>query len=54
MMLPGLLLMATAVYRLNPDVERGPRVVLAVLAALLAICPAGALGGAIQVEILPH
>ncbi|MEH0986270.1 hypothetical protein [Micromonospora sp. CPCC 205556] len=52
MMLPGLLLMATAVYRLNPDVERGPRVVLAVLTALVAICPAGVLGGAIQVEIL--
>ncbi|MGW0244765.1 hypothetical protein [Micromonospora chalcea] len=54
MMLPGLLLMATAVYRLNPDMERGPRVVLAVLTALVAICPAGALGGAIQVEILQH
>ncbi|MEH0822748.1 MULTISPECIES: hypothetical protein [unclassified Micromonospora] len=54
MMLPGLLLMATAVYRLNPDMERGPRIVLAVSAALVAICPAGALGGAIQVEILHH
>jgi len=52
MMLPGLLLMATAVFRLNPDLERGPRVLLAVLAALVAICPAGVLGGAIQVEIL--
>ncbi|WP_406068937.1 DUF1707 domain-containing protein [Micromonospora sp. NBC_01638] len=52
MMLPGLLLMATAVYRLNPHLERGPRVVLAVLTALVAICPAGVLGGAIQVEIL--
>lgn len=52
MMLPGLLLMATAVYRLNPDLEAGPRVVLAVLTALVAICPAGVLGGAIQVEIL--
>ncbi|WP_091106580.1 DUF1707 domain-containing protein [Micromonospora citrea] len=52
MMLPGLLLMATAVYRLNPDLERGARVVFAVLTAVVAICPAGALGGAIQVEIL--
>ncbi|MGC4868151.1 DUF1707 SHOCT-like domain-containing protein [Micromonospora sp. DT53] len=52
MMLPGLLLMATAVYRLNPDLERGPRVLLAVVTALAAICPAGVLGGAIQVEIL--
>jgi hypothetical protein len=54
MMSPGLLLMATAVYRLNLDMGRGPRVVLAVMAALVAICPAGALGGAIQVEILHH
>ncbi|MGC4746832.1 DUF1707 SHOCT-like domain-containing protein [Micromonospora sp. DT201] len=54
MMLPGLLLMATAVYRLNPDVERGTRVFLAVLMAMVAICPAGVLGGAIQVEILGH
>ncbi|MEH0927022.1 hypothetical protein [Micromonospora sp. CPCC 205558] len=52
MMLPGLLLIATAVYRLNPDMERGPRVLLALVAALVAICPAGVLGGAIQVEIL--
>ena len=52
MMLPGLLLMATAVYRLNPDMERGPRILLAVVTALVAICPAGVLGGAIQVEIL--
>ncbi|MFC4017292.1 hypothetical protein ACFOW4_04955 [Micromonospora sp. GCM10011542] len=54
MMLPGLLLMATAVYRLNPDMERGPRVAFAVMTALVAICPAGVLGGAIQVEILHH
>ncbi|MEH0824351.1 MULTISPECIES: hypothetical protein [unclassified Micromonospora] len=52
MMLPGLLLMATAVYRLNPDFERKPRVLSAVLIALVTICPAGVLGGAIQVEIL--
>jgi hypothetical protein len=52
MMLPGLLLMATAVYRLNPDMERGPRVLLAVMTALVTICPAGVVGGAIQVEIL--
>ncbi|MEV4658846.1 hypothetical protein [Micromonospora sp. NPDC049301] len=52
MMLPGLLLMATAVYRLNPHLERGPRALLAVFTALVAICPAGVLGGAIQVEIL--
>ncbi|RAO00725.1 hypothetical protein LAH08_02978 [Micromonospora noduli] len=51
-MLPGLLLMATAVYRLNPHLERGPRVLLAVVTALVAICPVGVLGGAIQVEIL--
>ncbi|MGR6322610.1 DUF1707 domain-containing protein [Micromonospora soli] len=54
MMLPGLLLMATAVYRLNPDLERGARVLLAVFTSLVAICPAGVLGGAIQVEILHH
>jgi hypothetical protein len=52
MMLPGLLLMATAVYRLNPAVERPVRVILAVVIALVAICPAGVIGGAIQVEIL--
>lgn len=52
MMLPGLLLMATAVYRLNPDMEPGPRFLLAVMTALVTICPAGVLGGAIQVEIL--
>lgn len=52
MMLPGLLLVATAVYRLNPGMERGPRVSFAVVAALVTICPAGVLGGAIQVEIL--
>ncbi len=47
MMLPGLLLMATAAYRLNPDLERGPRALLAVLIALVTICPAGVLSGAI-------
>ncbi|MCZ7422956.1 hypothetical protein O7605_25975 [Verrucosispora sp. WMMA2121] len=53
-MLPGLLLMATAVYRLNPSLGRGPRILFAVTTALVAICPAGVIGGAIQVELLNH
>ncbi|RUL95185.1 hypothetical protein [Verrucosispora sp. FIM060022] len=53
MMLPGLpLLMATAVYRLNPGMRRGPRILFAVTASLVAICPAGFIGGAIQVVLL--
>ncbi|MEV4276562.1 hypothetical protein [Actinoplanes xinjiangensis] len=48
MMLSGLLLSATAVYRLNPDVERGPRVVVALFATLLMLCPAGVVGAVLQ------
>lgn len=44
--------MATAVNRLNSEMGRGPRLLLAVWAALASICIAGAVGGAIQVEIL--
>ncbi|HWS35096.1 MAG TPA: hypothetical protein VN408_20445 [Actinoplanes sp.] len=51
-MLPGLLLVAAAVFRLNPGLETGPRVLLAVMTTLVMICPAGCIGGAIQVEIL--
>jgi hypothetical protein len=46
-MIPGLLLGASAIYRLNPDMERGPRIMLAVMAASVMICPAGVVGGAI-------
>ncbi|MEV4536233.1 DUF1707 domain-containing protein [Asanoa sp. NPDC049518] len=52
LMLPGLVLMAAAVYRLKPDLDRASRISFAVVTALVAICPAGVLGGAIQTEIL--
>ncbi|GAA4954651.1 hypothetical protein [Actinoplanes utahensis] len=51
-MLPGLSVTAVAVYRLNPDMERARRIALALVTTLFMICPAGALGGMIQVEIL--
>ncbi|MEU4694920.1 hypothetical protein [Actinoplanes sp. NPDC023714] len=38
--------------RLRQHIERGPRILLAVMTALVMICPAGCVGGAIQVEIL--
>jgi hypothetical protein len=48
MTLSGLLLSATAVYRLNPDVERGPRVMVALFATLLMLCPAGVVGAVLH------
>ncbi|MEV6692640.1 hypothetical protein AB0M35_14325 [Micromonospora sp. NPDC051196] len=52
MMLLGLLLMATAVYRLNSRMGHVPRVLLAVTTALVTICPAGVIGAAIEVMLL--
>ncbi|WP_221326160.1 DUF1707 domain-containing protein [Actinoplanes sp. L3-i22] len=43
-MTPGLVLAGSAVYRLNPDMERGARVVLGVIAALALLCPVSVVG----------
>jgi hypothetical protein len=43
-MIPGLILAASAVYRLNPDMERGARVALGLIAALALLCPASVVG----------
>ena len=52
LLLPGLLLMAVATYRLNPGMASGPRIFLAAFTAMAAICPAGVLGAVTQAEVL--
>lgn len=48
----GLLVAAVALYRLNSAIKRGPRFLLAVMATLLLICPAGVCSGAMLAVLL--